>query len=48
LESLKVGYHSKDLGVEGRIILTCISRKQDGKMWTVFICLRIQAVGRLL
>jgi len=34
LENLKGRVHSKDLGVDGKIILEWILGKQSGKMWT--------------
>jgi hypothetical protein len=40
LENLKGRDHSEDLGVDRRIILECITKKQDGKVWTGFIWLR--------
>jgi hypothetical protein len=35
-------------GMDGRIILIWIVRKQGGRMWTGFIWLRIGTGGRLL
>jgi hypothetical protein len=34
--------------IDGRIILNCIFRKQDGKAWTGFIWLRMGTGGGLL
>jgi hypothetical protein len=36
-ESVKEINHSVDLGVDGRIILKCISRKLNRRAWTGFI-----------
>jgi len=45
---LKEGDHSKDLGVGETIILERILGKQDGKLWTGCIWLRIGTSGGLL
>jgi hypothetical protein len=47
LENLKGRDHSKDLRLEGRIILEWILEKWGGKWWTGFICLRIESGGIL-
>jgi len=40
--------HSKDVCVDGRIILEWILAKESGKLWTGFICLRIGTSGGFL
>jgi hypothetical protein len=40
--------NSEDLGVDGKIILKWILRKQDAGVWTGFIWLRIGTRGGLL
>jgi hypothetical protein len=45
-ESVKERNYSEDPGVDGRIILKCMSRKLDRRMWTGFISLRIGTNGR--
>jgi hypothetical protein len=40
--------HFEDLGVDNRIILEFILGKQNEKLWTAFIWLRIGTNGRLL
>jgi hypothetical protein len=47
-ENLKRRDHSEDLGVDGREIYEWILQKQDGKLWTGNIWLRIGSCGRLL
>jgi hypothetical protein len=47
-ENLKGRDHEEDLGVDGRLILEWILEKQNWKLWTVFIWLRIGIIGRLL
>jgi hypothetical protein len=48
LEDLKGRGHLEDIGVDERIILEWILEKQDGKVWTGFIWLRIVTIGGLL
>jgi hypothetical protein len=38
----------EDMGVDGKTILEWIVRRQDGKLWTECISLRIGTGGRLL
>jgi hypothetical protein len=45
---LKERYHSKDLGIDGRIVLRWILEKQGGKLWTRLIWLRIETSGVLM
>jgi hypothetical protein len=40
--------HSEHFGVDGRIILEWILGKQDGRMWTSFIWLRLETSDWLL
>jgi hypothetical protein len=40
--------HSKDLGVDGRMILKCVLEKSTWRVWICFTWLRIVTVGRLL
>jgi hypothetical protein len=47
-EDLKERDQQEDLDPGRRIILKCISKKQDVKVWTGFIWLRIGTSGRLL
>jgi hypothetical protein len=44
-EKLTVRDHSKDLGVDGKIILECILGKQSGKLRAGFNWLRTEAGG---
>jgi len=46
-ENLKGKDHSEDLVVDGRIILEWILGKYGGKLWTGFMCLRIETTGGL-
>jgi hypothetical protein len=48
LVSLNGRDHVEDLGIDGRIILECIVRKQSGKIWAGFIWLRIGTSGGIL
>jgi hypothetical protein len=45
---LTMGTTSEDIGVDGRIILKCMSGKLDWRVWIVFIWLRIGTGGGLL
>jgi hypothetical protein len=45
LEYLKGVDCLEDLVIDGRIILQLILQKQDGKLWTGFIWLRIGTIG---
>jgi hypothetical protein len=45
---LKESDHSKELVVDGKIILEWILGKDGGKLWTVFIWLRVRTNGGLL
>jgi hypothetical protein len=47
-ENLKGRDHSKDLDVDGKIILEYILRKKGGKAWSGFIWIRIGTIGGLL
>jgi hypothetical protein len=47
-ENLKGRDHSEDLGVDGRIMMKCMLGKQDEKVWTGFIWLKVGIVGELL
>jgi hypothetical protein len=42
------GIHSRDLDVDGKIILEWISRKQEADVWTGCIWFRIGISGGLL
>jgi len=46
--NLKERSHLEDLDIDARIIPKWISKKQDGKMWTGLIWLRIGSNGGLL
>jgi hypothetical protein len=48
LESLKGRDHSKDLGVDGQVILKCTLRKLGERVWTGFIWLTIGTGAGLL
>jgi len=48
LENLRVGDHSEDQVVDGKIILECILGRYDGREWTGFIWLRIRTNGGLM
>jgi hypothetical protein len=47
-EGLKGGNHPQDLGIDGKIILKCISGKQGRKVCTGCIWLRIGTSAGLL
>jgi hypothetical protein len=44
-ENLKIRDLSEKVGVDGRIRLKWILEKEDGKLWTGFIWLRIRTSG---
>jgi hypothetical protein len=44
-ENLKGRGYSEDTGVDRRIILERMLVKQSGKLWTVFIWLRLETSG---
>jgi hypothetical protein len=44
-EILKRRDHLEDLIIDGRIILEWMLREQAGKLWTVFIWLKIRTSG---
>jgi hypothetical protein len=48
LEKVKGRDHSEDLGIDGRIILEGILGKEGGRLWHIFICLRIGTSGGIL
>jgi len=48
LEDMNGGNHLKNLGVDGKLILERILEKQDGRMWTGCIWIRIGTSGRTL
>jgi hypothetical protein len=48
LESLKGRDHSKDLSVDGQVILKCIFRKLGERVWIGFIWLMIGTGAGLL
>jgi hypothetical protein len=48
VEKMKGRDHAQDLGVDGKITLEWISRKQDGKVWSEFIWLKIGTSGGFL
>jgi hypothetical protein len=47
LENLKGRDHLEDLGVDGRILLNGIIRKQGVMVWTRLILRRLRTSGRL-
>jgi hypothetical protein len=47
-ERLKGRDHLEEAGIDRRMILTWALNKQNGRMWTGFIWLRIWTNGRLL
>jgi hypothetical protein len=47
-KNLKETDHSKELNVDGKIILEWVFRKSGGKVWIRFIWLRIGTSGGLL
>jgi hypothetical protein len=46
-ENVKVRDHLEDVGIDGRIILKWISKKEGGNMQTGFISLRMGTNDRL-
>jgi len=48
LENLNGTDHAEEMGVDGKIILEWICRKQGGRVWSGFIWLRIGTSGGLL
>jgi hypothetical protein len=48
LRNLNETYRFKEVGVNGRIILKWVLRKQDRRAWTGFIWIRIGIIGGLL
>jgi hypothetical protein len=48
LENLKGRDHSKDLGVDGNIILEWILGQKSEKLWSGFIWLRIGTSGGMV
>jgi hypothetical protein len=44
----KKRYHLEDLDVDRSSILEGILGKESGKIWTVFVCFRIETSGGLL
>jgi hypothetical protein len=48
LENLHEREQLEDTGVDKRIILKWMLRKQGGKMWNGLVCLRIGTSGGLL
>jgi hypothetical protein len=42
------GKRSLNLGIDGKIMLEWIFRKESGKLWTVFIWLRIGTSSEIL
>jgi hypothetical protein len=45
---MKTRDHLEDLGVDRRMIFKWIVKREDGRVWTGFIWLRIGTSGRLL
>jgi len=46
--NLKEKHSLEELGVVKRVILACILEKQDGTVWTPFMCLKAGVSGRFL
>jgi hypothetical protein len=47
-ENLKQIYHFEDLDIDGMMTLKRILKKQDGRLWTGFVWLRIGSTNGLL
>ena len=47
-ENLKRGDHLKDLDIGGSIVSHSVLKKEDGRVWTGFMCLRIEISGVFL
>jgi hypothetical protein len=45
LQKLKERDYLEDLGVDGKKILEWFLGKQGGRVWIVFICIRIGTIG---